>query len=125
MSEAPLEAARRLETLLESENALLRACDYAAAAALAEQKDTLMTALNQTVIAMPVVHRDPEFGAVGRRLNRLVEENRQLLEIAMQVQLRLIRLVANAPQSDSVIYTPTGAALREPLPRGMTFAAQA
>jgi len=57
-----------------------------------------MTALNQTVIAMPVVHRDPEFGAVGRRLNRLVEENRQLLEIAMQVQLRLIRLVANAPQ---------------------------
>jgi hypothetical protein len=125
MSETPLDAALRLEALLESENALLRATDYAAAAALAERKEVLMAALNQATIAAPDIHRDPDFSAIGVRLNRLVEQNRQLLEIAMHVQLRLVRLIANAPQSDSVIYTRTGEAMREPLPRGMTFAARA
>jgi hypothetical protein len=125
MSQVTFDAALRLEALLEAENALLRASDYGPAAALAGQKEALMAALNQATLANPEVHSEPDFTAIGVRLNRLVEENRQLLEIAMQVQLRLVRLVANAPQSESVIYTPSGEALREPLPRGLTFATQA
>jgi len=125
MSQASFDTALQLEALLEEENALLRASDFAAAGALAERKEALMTALNQATLAAPEVYRDAEFSAIGLRLNRLVEENRTLLEIAMQVQVRLVRLVANAPETDSVIYTRTGEPLREPLPRGMTFAAQA
>jgi hypothetical protein len=125
MSQDTFDAADNLEMLLEAENALLRASDFAAAGACAPRKEALMAALNQATIAAPEVFSDPTFAAVGRRLSRLIDENRSLLEIAMQVQLRLVRLVANAPQSDSVIYTRTGEPLRDPLPRGMTFAAQA
>jgi flagellar biosynthesis/type III secretory pathway chaperone len=125
MNQASFDAALQLEALLEQENALLRASDFATAASLAGQKEALMTALNQATLAAPEIYRDPDFTAIGVRLNRLVEENRHLLEIAMQVQLRLVRLVANARQTESVIYTRTGEALREPLPRGLTFAAQA
>ncbi len=125
MSKDTFEAAHDLEALLEQENAQLRAADYAAVGAMATKKEALMATLNQATIAAPEVFADPEFAAAGRRLSRLIEENRSLLEIAMHVQLRLVRLVANAPQSDSVIYTPTGEALRDQLPRGMTFSAQA
>ncbi|HVY17289.1 MAG TPA: hypothetical protein VHB27_18850 [Rhodopila sp.] len=124
MTQASFDAAHDLEALLEEENARLHAGDFVTAAGFAARKEALMATLNHATLGMPAIFNNPDFQAIGRRLSRLVEDNRKLLEIAMQVQLRLVRLVASTPPSDCLIYTSTGEPLRDPLPRGLTFAAQ-
>lgn len=121
MSQDALDAARDLEDLLDRENGLLRANDFAAAGRLAERKEALMSRLNLATIAAPAVLSDATFQAIGQRLRQLVQENRKLLQMAMQVQLRLVKLVATAPRTTGVIYTRSGGVLEEPLPHGMTF----
>lgn len=125
MSQIAFDSASDLEILLQEENDRLQAGDFSAAADYATRKEALIASLNQATLAEPQVFNDADFQTIGLALGRLVQENRKLLRIAMQTQLRLVRLVANAPQSDFVIYTRTGKALRAPPPRGLTFYTEA
>lgn len=109
MSEQTETLADQLEDLLEEENALLRASSYQAAAALAGRKEELMKGLNDAVLAAPAVMMEDSFNAQGLRLNRLVSENKDLLEIALRVQVKIIQMVSSIPTTTSVIYTSTGA----------------
>jgi hypothetical protein len=112
MSEQALSLSDRLEDLLEEENALLRASNYPEAAALAGRKEELMKQLNAAVVATPSVMVDGDFNAQGVRLHRLINDNKELLETALRVQVKIIQLVSNIPTTTSVIYTSTGAPMQ-------------
>jgi hypothetical protein len=125
MSEQALSLADQLEDLLEEENTLLRASNYPAAAALAGRKETLMKDLNTAVMAAPDVMVDDDFNAQGVRLHRLIGDNKELLETALRVQVKIIQLVSNLPTTTSVIYTSTGAPMQLHQHLGRTMSIQA
>ncbi len=108
MTGAPT-SADTLATILEQENAALRALDLATVAALAPAKKAAIEAL---VIAIPTPSADHDPGPhAARRLRDLAAENRALLERAMAVQGRVIELVAAAirPHASAPRYGATGA----------------
>jgi flagellar biosynthesis/type III secretory pathway chaperone len=125
MSEQTLSLADQLEDLLEEENALLRASKYPAAAALAGRKEELMNALNAAVVKTPDVMVDDDFNAQGLRLHTLIKDNKELLETALRIQIKIIQLVANIPTTTSVIYTRTGAPMQLHQHLGRTLSLQA
>ena len=87
-----LAAAARLEAVLRAENAALAALDIVGAAALLGEKLSASRAVS--ISAAGAV--GPDAAAAALRLRTLAAENTQLLERAMQVQRRVMDLVARA-----------------------------
>ena len=85
----PTEAADRLEAILLAENAALERHDAVAATALLEEKLAAADALSTDGLS-------PE---TGERLRALAANNRRLLERAIDVQSRIITMVARAAQA--------------------------
>ena len=92
MSTPILAAAARLEAVLMQENAALLLLDVPASAALHQEKLEASSAL----AALAVTASGPESAAAALRLRTLAQENRQLLERAMQVQGHIVEMVARA-----------------------------
>ena len=89
-----LAAAARLERVLLAENAALQAMDQDALPALFQEKSAAAAAL--AVVAAHPVARTPALGAQAGRLRDLAAENQRLLARAIDVQDRVLRLVASA-----------------------------
>ena len=85
----PSDAAHALEAILAAENAALERHDAEAAIALLEHKLAAAEALRPEGL-------DPER---GERLKALAAENRRLLERAIDVQSRIVTMVARAAQT--------------------------
>jgi hypothetical protein len=87
------DAARQLATVLRAENDFLRAGNTAAATALLAQKQAATQALQA---ALPGNEPDPHWASL---LRDLAAENRSLLTQAMDVQSRILEMVARAARA--------------------------
>jgi hypothetical protein len=87
------DASRQLAQVLRTENDLLRAGDADGAARLLPQKQRAAQALRD---ALPGSSPDAEWAGL---LRALAEENRTLLHHAMDVQARILEMVARAARS--------------------------
>lgn len=86
-------AAQRLGDLLRQENEALKRLDFAAAAAFVPAKEAALAELTKQPRAATL---SPSQVAVVRLLGRLATENQTLLEQAVTVQTRIVRIVARA-----------------------------
>ena len=91
-----LTAAARLVEVLTAENAALRALDAPAAAALLEEKLAAARGLAEVSAVRPAAPQTPETAGLALRLRDLAAENRRLLERTIQVQARVLDMVARA-----------------------------
>jgi hypothetical protein len=93
MSNDFLEAAERLADLLTQENDALKRLDFSTAVAVVPAKEAALAELTKQPrpSAMP-----PPLAVLGRRLGGLAAENQMLLERAIAVQTRIVRIVARA-----------------------------
>ena len=93
MSTGLLDAAQHLADLLMQENAALKRMDFPAAVALVPAKEAALADLTKqpAMRAIP-----PPLAALGQRLGDLAIENQGLLERAIAVQTRIVRIVARA-----------------------------
>jgi hypothetical protein len=101
------DAARQLATVLRAENDHLRVHDAAAAAALLPEKQAATQALHS---ALAGNEADPHWAGL---LRNLAAENRALLTQAIEVQSRILEMVARAARNASpgpLRYGKTGAA---------------
>jgi hypothetical protein len=93
MSKDLVEAAQRLAGLLAQENDALKRLDFLAAVALTAAKEAALADLTkQPRIPSP----PPPLVALGQLLGGLAAENQMLLERAVAVQTRIVRIVARA-----------------------------
>jgi hypothetical protein len=93
MSNDLAEAAQRLADVLTRENDALKHMDFSAAVALVPAKETALADLTK----QPRVHTiPPPLAMLGQRLGELATENQMLLERAIAVQTRIVRIVARA-----------------------------
>ena len=88
-----LHVARHLADVLTQENEALERLDFAAAVALTPAKEAALAGLTQLP---PQQKLSPPLLTVGRRLAALAAENHVLLERAIAVQTRIVRIVARA-----------------------------
>jgi inactivated superfamily I helicase len=95
MSGTVLEAASRLADVLVQENAALQRMDLPAAVALVPAKEAALAEMARDT-PLPANALSPAILALGRRLADLAEENRILLERAIGVQTRIVRMIARA-----------------------------
>ena len=86
-------AAHCLADVLTQENDALKRLDFAAAVALAPAKEAALTALTKQP---PIADPPPPLIALGQLLGGLAAENVVLLERAVAVQTRIVRIVARA-----------------------------
>jgi hypothetical protein len=93
----------RLADVLARENAALKRMDLPAAVALVPQKEAALAEMTRT--APKAATQSPAL----RTLAGLAEENRVLLERAIEVQTRIVRLVARA-----IVPNPQGARYKRP-----------
>lgn len=102
-------AAHALGEVLLAENAALAAHDHAAATALLGDKQRLIAAFDRalagTVPLLDGPARD-EVRAVGLELQALAGRNVALLEQAMEVQARVIGIVADAARQQVRVAAP-------------------
>lgn len=105
MTDRRLEAAQRLADVLIQENEALKRLDFPAAVALVAAKEAALADLTK-----PSVQPVPP-SALGRRLAGLAAENQALLEQAIAVQTRIVRIVvlACAPPLAATRYGVRGA----------------
>jgi hypothetical protein len=93
MSNEHLYAAQHLADVLAQENEALKRLDFTLAATLLPAKDAAFADL----IKQPNIETPPAtLAAVGQRLAKLASENQILLERAIAVQTRVVRIVARA-----------------------------
>jgi hypothetical protein len=126
MSEDLVAVAVRLAEVLQRENAALAALDLAAAANMLAEKRIASDAftLAQADIRMP--DRQPRMIDVATRLRELAAENRRLLERAITVQSRVIKLVVRAmPPSATPRYAASGALTQTPRPIAFALSSRA
>ena len=97
---ALLTAATRLERVLLAENAALVKLDVAALPGLLAEK--LAASRELAAASQQPLPGTPEFKAAALRLRDLARENRRLLEHAIEVQDRVMRLVAGAARQVSL-----------------------
>src|SRR3954454_22883088 len=90
MGDEQLRAVQSLADVLTAENAALVRLDFHAAAALVSAKEAALAG----VTAVPILPL-PDAGLV-RRVMGLAAENQLLLERAITVQTRIVRIVARA-----------------------------
>ncbi|MDR3532574.1 MAG: hypothetical protein P4L90_18725 [Rhodopila sp.] len=83
----------RLAEVLARENDALRRLDFSAAVALVPDKEAALTGLARLVASPRTMEVSP---ALGQRLGGLAFENQMLLERAIAVQTRIVRIVARA-----------------------------
>jgi hypothetical protein len=104
MSDQHLQAARRLADVLAEENDALKRLDFVAAVALVPAKEAALAEMTRP--PMPGIQRS----ALGQRLGRLAAENQALLERAIEVQTRIVRIIARAaaPQPALIRYNGHG-----------------
>jgi hypothetical protein len=88
-----LHLARHLADVLTQENEALERLDFAAAVALTPAKEAALAGLTQLP---PQQKLSPPLLTVGRRLAALAAENHVLLQQAIAVQTRIVRIVARA-----------------------------
>lgn len=89
-------AAVRLVEVLTAENAALRALDASAAAALLPEKLAAARGLTEASAMRPAAPQSPEMAGLALQLRDLAAENQRLLERTMQVQARVLDMVARA-----------------------------
>ena len=97
-------AARALGELLLAENAALAAHDHAGATLLLDDKQRLIAAFDRARTVMPPLLDGPardEARAIGLELQALAGRNVALLEQAMDVQARVIGIVADAARQQA------------------------
>jgi hypothetical protein len=90
MSDERQGAAQRLVGLLEQENAALKRHDFPAAVALLAAKEAALADLTKPP-QLPTIRT-----VLTQRLDELATENQLLLERAIAVQTRIVRIVARA-----------------------------
>lgn len=100
MNDNLADAGERLADLLERENDALKQLDFAAAVALLPAKEAALIAL--TKHPRPATVSEPMV-ALGQRLVALAKENQTLLERAIAVQTRVVRIVARAYTAPPVV----------------------
>jgi hypothetical protein len=93
MNGTVLEVAQRLADVLMQENAALKRLDFPAAVALAPAKEAALAELTKQADA---VTASPPLLALGQRLGAVAAENQILLTRAIEVQTRIVRIVARA-----------------------------
>ncbi|WP_158928184.1 hypothetical protein [Acidisphaera sp. S103] len=93
MSTGLLDAAQRLVDLLTQENDALKRMDFPAAVALVAAKEEALADLTKHPAMRPI---PPSLATLGQRLGTLAAENQTLLERAIAVQTRIVRIVARA-----------------------------
>ena len=93
MSKHLAAAAQRLADLLAQENDALRGHDFPAATALMPAKEAALADLTKH---QGRTEGSPPLVATGRLLAQLAAENQLLLERAIMVQTRIVRIVARA-----------------------------
>ena len=98
-------AATRLERVLLAENAALASLDVLALPVLLPEK--LAASQGLAAASHQQLPRTPEFTALALRLRDLARENRRLLERAIEVQGRVMRLVAVAARQASLSGAPS------------------
>ncbi len=93
MSSELAHAAQRLADLLTQENTALQHMDFVAATALVPAKEAALSELTRqpAMTAIP-----PALATLAQKIGRLADENRVLLERAIAVQTRVVRIVARA-----------------------------
>jgi hypothetical protein len=105
-----MEAAHRLAELLAQENEALKRHDYAAAVAFVPAKEAALAELTKQPRVSTL---QPPLAALARLLETLATENQALLERAITVQTRIVRIVARAcapPQATARYASPRGRA---------------
>jgi hypothetical protein len=85
-----LTAIERLADVLAEENAALKRLDFSAVVALVGAKETALAGLT----APPAVSGPHTM--IARRLMTLLAENQNMLEYAIKVQIRVVRIIARA-----------------------------
>jgi hypothetical protein len=99
------EVANALAEVLEAENAALQAADFSAAAKLLPVK---RAAIERMQCAQAVGPRHEIRDAAGR-LDRLAQQNRNLLEDGIGIQAQVLRIIAGAIRAASNAgYGPSG-----------------
>jgi hypothetical protein len=86
------DAVERLAEVLARENAALKRMDFPAAVALVPAKEAALAEMTRDGTVPPAGARSPALLA----LRGLAEENRDLLARAIEVQTRIVRMVARA-----------------------------
>ncbi len=108
MSTGLTDVTDRLANVLTQENDALKRLDFAAAVALVSAKEAALAdfANQPKMAAIP-----PPLAALGNRLGRLATENQVLLERAIAVQTRIVRIIARAcaPAPEAARYGGDGA----------------
>src|ERR1700733_9749149 len=99
MTDERVTAAQGLADVLERENEALKRLDFPAAVALLPAKEAALAELTKSSVA-PMKQT-----SVAQRLGALAAENQVLLERAIAVQTRIVRIIARA-------YAPPPAATR-------------
>ena len=93
MSNDLTEAAQRLAEVLTRENDALRQMDFSAAVALVPAKEAALADLTRQPRIRTI---PPQLARIGELLGDLAAENQALLERAIAVQTRIVRIVARA-----------------------------
>ena len=89
-----IEATQRLADILMQENAALKRVDYASATALVPVKDAALAGL--TALLKDAARLPASLDPLRQRLGDLARENQMLLERAITVQTRIVRMIAQA-----------------------------
>ncbi len=95
-----LSATVRLAGTLEAENVALRALNLPAAVALLAEKQAATDAFDAARNAAPPVRSEALRGAASRLMSQ-ADENRRLLERAIQVQTRVMGIIAGAARANN------------------------
>jgi hypothetical protein len=93
MSDDLVDAAQCLADVLARENEALKRLDYPSAVALSQAKEAALTGLAKHPIELTL---PPRMAVLAPLLRRLATENQELLERAIAVQTRVVRIVARA-----------------------------
>ena len=119
------QAAERLADALDRENEVLTALDFTAVAALLQEKraslDVLRALLPDTA-GLELEPQDPAAWELAERLRTLAATNKHLLEHAIDVQNRIMAVLASAARQHQVPRGYGARGDRSTIPAGRAYA---